>query len=31
MRRFLISLILATSAIVVTAVSVGADTICHCS
>ena len=31
MRRFLIALILATSAIVFTAAAVGADTICHCS
>lgn len=31
MRRFLISLVLAASAIVATAAAVGADTICHCS
>jgi hypothetical protein len=31
MRRFLIAVILAVSAVVVTAASVGADTICHCS
>jgi len=31
MRRFLISMILAVSAVLVTAASVGADTICHCS
>jgi hypothetical protein len=31
MRRFLISLILAVAVVVVTAVSVGADTICLCS
>jgi hypothetical protein len=31
MRRFLISMILAVSAVVATAASVGADTICHCS
>lgn len=30
MRRFLIALILAGSAVLVTAASVGADTICHC-
>jgi len=30
MRRFLISMILAVSAVLVTAASVGADTICHC-
>lgn len=31
MPRFLISFALAVSAVVVTAASVGADTICHCS
>ena len=31
MRRFLIAFVLAVSAVVVTAASVGADTICHCS
>lgn len=30
MRRFLISMILAVSAVLVTAISVGADEICHC-
>lgn len=30
MRRFLISMILAVSGVLVTAASVGADTICHC-
>ena len=30
MRRFLLSMILAVSAVLVTAASVGADTICHC-
>ena len=30
MRRFLISMILAVSVVLVTASSVGADTFCHC-
>lgn len=31
MRRFVVSMVLALSAVVATAVSAGADTICHCS
>ena len=31
MRRFVISIVLALSAVVATAASAGADTICHCS